>query len=464
MSDAREADPGEGGRDFAAGARRFVTHMSQLVRVTALHDVENQAVLPVLAAVLESAQGIAGAGGFSLLVKEDGIFANGRALRFTPAHFASMRDFIEILARKGIAKVSFPVPPDGPSFKAFLQAIHAAPKGDPEVVLRAIRSSLPAAVAETIQLLSPKEAEHESARVRVQVDPRRVPILLYTKLHVLLGACQAGMRSGGWPAREMGRLQRGVQDFVGFALKEPDRVLFVLGRTRGGDYDREHAVHVGALSVLAGARLGLDRLRLSDLALAALLHNLGRGFLPSEVLSHPGALTEEDRKAIANHPALAVRAILKAPRATEAVITRAVVAFEHNRDANGYPWLPGDRKLHLYSRIVAVCDAWDAMVTDRPWRPAMAPPDALAALEQGAGTRYDPAVVKAVVQTVRPWPPGFGVRLSTGERAVVLRANPDPALWDRPWVLVEADAAGSPSDGPVVDLSAAPDRRIAGPA
>ncbi|MEK7270113.1 MAG: HD domain-containing phosphohydrolase [Planctomycetota bacterium] len=462
MSEQPEGAPAGEDRDFAQKVRGLISSFGQLVRVTALHSVENLAVVEPLRATMEGLTSLAsGPEGLSLRIQEEGIFANGKALRFTSAHFATMKDFIDLLTKKGIAKISFPATPDEAALKAFLQALHGSPKGDPEVVLRSIRSGLPEAVRAAVALMSPKELEHETARLKVQISAEKVPVLVYTKVFVLLDACVEAFRCGEYPARGMGRLQRAVQELVAHLAKDADPFQFVLARTRlGGDYLRHHPVRVAALAILAGMKMGLDRLRLSDLGVSALFHALGRSFLPSDLQDRPGALSKEEHALIARHPALAVKALLGTPKPTESLMTRIVVAFEYNRDANGYPAIPGDRRLHLFSRIVAACDAWDAMSTPRPWRKALAPTEAFAALQEGGGKRWDPIVLKALLQAVRVYPPGMAVRLTSGERSRVLRSSSLPSEWDRPWVLLEADADGKPLSG-IVALRDDPVRKVA---
>jgi HD-GYP domain-containing protein (c-di-GMP phosphodiesterase class II) len=130
-----------------------------------------------------------------------------------------------------------------------------------------------------------------------------------------------------------------------------------------------------------------------------------------------------------------------------------IVAFEHHQryDLLGYPESIGASEQHLFSKIVAVCDAYDAMTTMRPFRREIRPDKALAVLMQGREKAYDPGVTKALVAMLGIYPMGAVVSLDDGSTAVVYRVNNDDLL--HPRVKILADPAGRWFDAPeVLDL------------
>jgi diguanylate cyclase (GGDEF)-like protein len=158
------------------------------------------------------------------------------------------------------------------------------------------------------------------------------------------------------------------------------------------EYTSRHARWITDLSLRVGRELGLDARALKHLELAALLHDIGKIGIPSNVLSKPGRLTAVERRLIETHPALGEGIIAPIDR-LQAV--RPIVRHCHERwDGRGYPdGIAGDQ-IPLESRIIFVCDAYHAMTTDRPYRKRLSHPEAVRRLNGGAGSQFDPRVVE----------------------------------------------------------------------
>lgn len=158
----------------------------------------------------------------------------------------------------------------------------------------------------------------------------------------------------------------------------------------------EHTRRVAQHAVAIGEQLGLSPGRLRDLALAGLLHDIGKLSTPDAILGKPGALTDEEMAVIREHPGAgdALLAQLGHP----ARIRRMVRGHHERLDGGGYPdGLAGDA-LDLETRILAVADVWDALVSPRVYRGAWAPERAMALLVDEAGTAFDPRCVTALQQ------------------------------------------------------------------
>ncbi len=179
-----------------------------------------------------------------------------------------------------------------------------------------------------------------------------------------------------------------------------------------------HSVNVCVLALALGRAVGLEREELSRLGTGALLHDVGRVILDETALSKKGSLTREEWAEVRLHPQEGATAILAAARPGDE--SAALVALEHHAriDGTGYPDLNG-RKLHLHSRIVAVVDAYDAITSRRPHRPARTPSEARNIIVEGAGTAYDPDLVRVFVHMLGEYPPGSLLQLDTGEVVMV---------------------------------------------
>jgi HD-GYP domain-containing protein (c-di-GMP phosphodiesterase class II) len=163
-------------------------------------------------------------------------------------------------------------------------------------------------------------------------------------------------------------------------------------------YTAEHSRSVTENAVALGRGFGMDEEQVRMLRYAAAFHDIGKLAISREILNKPGPLTSEERRMIEEHTAVGERIL--APIEFLAPI-RPMVRHAHERwDGDGYPdGLSGD-EIPLGARILFVCDAYDAMTTDRAYRPAMSEDEARAELRACAGTQFDPEVVAGLFQAL----------------------------------------------------------------
>ena len=152
-----------------------------------------------------------------------------------------------------------------------------------------------------------------------------------------------------------------------------------------------HSRSVGELSRALGERLGLGAADLLELELAALFHDLGKIVIPRDILTKPGPLGPHELAIMRRHPEWGATLLATVP-GLQAVAT--IVRFHHERwDGGGYPSGLSAERIPVASRIVAICDAYDAMVSGRPYRRALTEEAAVEELCAGAGSQFDPALV-----------------------------------------------------------------------
>jgi putative nucleotidyltransferase with HDIG domain len=158
-------------------------------------------------------------------------------------------------------------------------------------------------------------------------------------------------------------------------------------------YTRGHSARVSALAVVIARRLGWKGARLGALRLGGLLHDVGKLNLDETVLTKPGPLDDDEYREIKRHPLAGARLI----RGIEALRPALpYIIFHHERwDGSGYPSGRAHEQIPIGARIVAVADAFDAMTSPRPYRPPLSLSRALAEVAGGAGTQFDPGVVRA---------------------------------------------------------------------
>jgi HD-GYP domain-containing protein (c-di-GMP phosphodiesterase class II) len=241
-------------------------------------------------------------------------------------------------------------------------------------------------------------------------------------------------------------------------LEDESRSILV-GMTTLKDYDDytyHHSVNVSILAIAFGHKLGLPKMKLAELGLAALFHDLGKIKIPLEILNKPSALTDIDWQTMRQHPVWGTVTILKIKGINESSMNLAIPAFEHhlNYDLSGYPELKNKIPLDLYSKIIIIADQYDAMTSSRVYSRTALPPDkALGLLIEQSGKKIDPYLLKAFVRMIGVYPIGCLVMLNTDELGLVFENSSDPKCIDRPRVLIIADSSGAKTENAVVDLT-----------
>jgi HD-GYP domain-containing protein (c-di-GMP phosphodiesterase class II) len=160
-------------------------------------------------------------------------------------------------------------------------------------------------------------------------------------------------------------------------------------------YTHEHTDEVVHLSRGVAMILGLASAQVERIANAALLHDVGKLAVPHEILHKAGPLTPDEWAVMAEHPIAGERVLLRIP---DLAVVASIVRHEHEHwDGSGYPDGLHGRHIPIGSRIVLACDAYQAMIADRPYRPALTAAEAVAELRRGAGGQFDPEVVDALL-------------------------------------------------------------------
>jgi diguanylate cyclase (GGDEF)-like protein len=173
-------------------------------------------------------------------------------------------------------------------------------------------------------------------------------------------------------------------------------------------HTHDHARALAEMVIAVGRELGIEGAELRTLELAALFHDIGKIGVASEIIRKPGPLTPEERAEMNRHPEIGAQIIAPVPFLQPLVpIVRA--CHEH-WDGTGYPLGLRGKHIPVEARIILVCDAFDAMTSDRPYRRALSVSEALARLQRGAGAQFDPVAADAFVRLFRAG------RIETGQR------------------------------------------------
>ena len=165
------------------------------------------------------------------------------------------------------------------------------------------------------------------------------------------------------------------------------------------NYTLSHSKDVVDLAGAVAKRLGLSDAEIAQVRDGAMLHDVGKVAIPNEILNKPGPLDEAEWKIMREHPVIGEQILLRTP---ELAAIAPLVRHEHERfDGSGYPDGLAGEAIPIGSRIILACDAYNAMITARPYRESREHAEAVAELRRAAGTQFDPVVVGALLHELR---------------------------------------------------------------
>jgi len=211
-----------------------------------------------------------------------------------------------------------------------------------------------------------------------------------------------------------------VDQIAGSITREPTALLSVARLKNHDDYTYLHSMAVCGLMISLGKKMGLDEHQLRRVGMGGLLHDVGKAAVPLEILNKPGKLSDEEFTVMRQHPIVGAQMLMEA-NAGEDLLD---IALHHHEkyDGNGYPHgLKGD-EISLYARMASVCDVYDAVTSNRPYRQGWTPAEAMHNMLSWRG-HFDNTLLHAFVRTIGIYPVGSLVRLASGRVALVVQAG-----------------------------------------
>ncbi len=204
--------------------------------------------------------------------------------------------------------------------------------------------------------------------------------------------------------------------------RNPSALISLARLKTHDDYSYMHSVAVAALMAALAKQLDLDDAQIRMAARAGLLHDMGKAVMPLHILNKPGKLTDEEFDLIRTHPRQG-HALLVAGGSVHDEVLDVCLHHHEKMDGSGYPdKLPGDQ-ISLFAKMGAVCDVYDAITSNRPYKQGWDPAESIARMAGWAKGHFDPVIFKAFVTSLGIYPVGSLVRLKSGLLAVVTRQN-----------------------------------------
>jgi len=438
------AIPGDGVGDESfvrRAGRSLIVSIYGAMRVIRLYPPENETVRKALddlvaagRTLLEHDQEL------ELRTSGEFIFVNSTRLRLDLDNYASFSHLLAVFRKCGVGTIGVAASATARDWLVLLSQLMALAATD-DVTVHDVEEKLDAAGVLSFALGPPPVTDDDSDFMRRAKEAAK---RTYSHSVAVTREVMGSVRMGHAP--NIKKIKRVVQTIVDQILNEETSLV---GLTTIRDYDEytfTHSVNVCIFSVALGRRLGLKKLQLFDLGLAALFHDIGKSRVPLGVLNKAEHLTDEDWRWLAAHPWLGVLALFQIRGLQDMPYRAMVVAYEHHMktDLTGYPRAVRPREQSIFSKIVAVADGFDAATSRRAYQTVpMSPAAVLAGMRDNPRRGLDPVIVKGFVNLVGVYPVGTLVVLDTFELAIVHSVNPNPQAISRPVVRIVSDDRGN---------------------
>jgi len=216
-------------------------------------------------------------------------------------------------------------------------------------------------------------------------------------------------------------------------LAEKNVMIQLVDIKKLDNYTYSHSLNVAILSLVIGISYGLNRNDLYDLTLGAILHDVGKMFIPENLLKKPGPLTIDEFNLVQEH---SLRGFNYMRDNLSVNAKSRIISLQHHEkiDGTGYPQKLKDKEINLFSKIVSIADVYDGLTSDRVYRKALPVHEALEYILGGCGSWFDFDLVNIFVKKVIPYPIGTFLKLSNNTIGIVQNINSDYPL--RPTVKI----------------------------
>jgi putative nucleotidyltransferase with HDIG domain len=209
-----------------------------------------------------------------------------------------------------------------------------------------------------------------------------------------------------------------VEEISDSVARNPGALISLARLKTADDYTYLHSVAVCALMVALARQLGLNEEHTRSAGMAGLLHDLGKAAIPMAVLNKPGKLTDDEFRVVRSHPVEGYH-MLKEGGAVEDIVMDACLHHHEKIDGSGYPdKLKGDQ-ISLIAKMTAICDVYDAITSDRPYKRGWDPSESLRRMAEWTKDHFELRLFQAFVKSIGIYPVGSLVRLSSGRIGVV---------------------------------------------
>jgi len=220
-------------------------------------------------------------------------------------------------------------------------------------------------------------------------------------------------------AVDSGAAKQLVQEITDSVARNPGALISLARLKTADDYTYMHSVAVCAMMIALSKQLGLDEEQTRMAGIAGLMHDLGKAAMPMEVLNKPGKLTDAEFAIIKTHPEEGHRMLMTGTD-VDPIVLDVCLHHHEKTDGSGYPEGLKDEGISLFAKMGAVCDVYDAITSNRPYKAGWDPAESLRRMAEWSKGHFDPKVFQAFVKSLGIYPIGSLVKLSSGRLGVVV--------------------------------------------
>ncbi len=436
--------------NYQEEGRKVLTAFYGTLSALKLYPLENDTVQQALDELHAVVSRIVEADGMAeVRVVGDFFFLNETRLRLDLSNFATFGSFARALQDHGIGAVEVHPGIQRSEWAPFVSML-LRPAGS-EDPFEQFLERFAGAPVEHIDLRPEKDVAEPQQDEEALTAAKRTYAQSVQVARDVLGDVRLGK------AVNVRKVKRAVQGIVDQVLSSENSMVTMTTLRDFDEYTFTHCVNVCIFSVVIGQRLGLDKLQLYELGLGALFHDIGKQRIDYDIINKPGGLTDEEWAQLKEHTTEGLLVLFGMHGFADVPYRQMLMAYEHHMkvDLTGYPTNKRERSPTLFSRIVAVADAFDAGTSVRSYQYQPWPPDAvLKEMRDNPKRGFDRLLVKALITATGVYPIGTLVILDTHELAVVSEVNSNPDLLHRPKVRVISDPMGVPLAEPLtLDLA-----------
>ncbi|MDI6783509.1 MAG: HD domain-containing protein [bacterium] len=352
--------------------------------------------------------------------------------------------FVAMFRKRGVGSIGFTSGLEFEELRAFIYAFHVVEKMDE--IENAFHNELVRRNVTHIVLSKPAKAK-KSGTAQSRWEGAKQIYAATTKL-----VESTMLTASTEKVVEVDNVKPVVKQIVENLMDDPSILMSLASIKSFDNYLFTHSVNVCILTLAQAMHLNLDAEFVLQLGMGSLLHDLGKTFIPAEILNKPGKLSDEEWEIMKQHPIEGMKLILKSKYVTQ---LPAILIYGHHWKYNysgGYPAVTRKPDWNRFVGIVTISDCYDAITTNRPYNRLHLPSEAVSVIKKMAGIDFDPVLVKHFITILGSYPIGSLVGLNNGDLALVLQATPEDP--QHPKVRIIADEQGKKYDEiTLLDLS-----------
>lgn len=430
---------------------RFLKAFHHMINTVRIHQDNNELIKECVKQFAKALADMSGGSDLEFLIWRGRFFIQGEKLHYRRESFALINEMVEYFPQRGLRGLVFqPTVKEGSlkDFVIFSRLLNdSAMQNDPPTWLD---KQLQANGIVWVELL--KEIDEVPPDTELQRKEQARQSYMHSMATVKEVAKKVSQRS----VAGIRKARRLAQTMVDLVLEDENLMLGLTTIRDYDDYTYTHSVNVALLAMALGKRIGLSQIILEQLGLCGMFHDLGKVEVPKEILLKPDMLNTGEWDQMRQHPLIGVHRVLKLHAARDMKSRVALGPFEHHLNYNltGYPKIHFVNKVTLFGKILRIADTYDALTSERKYRPrAFSPDEALKLMWSKVGEDYDPILLKIFINMVGLYPVGTILKLDTGEMGLVVD-YPSEEERSRPeLLLLEDDGEGGFKGGEKINLA-----------